>query len=371
MTEEQAVQTMTVSAAPKSTKGKTQDTGVSDNKTRRGAAADMRLRRFEDGYRHLKTFLEEKKAYPGKEEKVGGQIALGRWLAHQCKLIKKNKLPSLQREALEQLPDWQHFLQGRLLRNRNRDNFDHRITALRAYVEKNDRLPRQTEEEMDAKRLAQWVNSMRKAYHMQRLYIDFIRELESVPHWSWAMRQRSQRHNQRVSIDRMLTLLQAFLEKEQRMPHNREEYEGVSLGTWSLNKRLAHRKGQLSDDLVTRLEALPHWNWAGGPRAPPRPRTRCVKTPVRTETTPSEDEGGQRDAQFEHHVALLDLFVREHFRLPVMNEKVDGFGLGAWCTRARRLHAQQQLAPERVRLLESIPMWQWVLRRKVDPSPTQ
>lgn len=315
-----------------------------------------RIRRFEDGLRLVREYQAQKGAYPAKEEKVDG-LSLGKWLDNQCRALKKNNLPDIQKEALQGLPGWDTFVQGRMLRTRNMDLFQQHLTALEAHVARHDVLPRQTDPDADVRRLAQWVNSMRKAFHTQHLHPDLKIALERVPHWTWMSRQRPKGEKVRLSPDRMIEMLRAFLEAEKRMPRNNETYEGVPIGTWCCNKRVAHRKDQLSTDLRDRLEALPHWTWEGGPRG-------GVKGP-RAPKAPAE--GGR----FATTVALLDRFVREHFRLPVVGEKVENFGLGTWCTRVRRLRAQGTLSDAHVALLDAVPMWQWAVRQKkaAEPAP--
>lgn len=295
--------------------------------------------RFDQGYRSLQQYVEETQSFPNKDVVYNG-VSIGAWL-HKM-LRKLDNLPDIQREALERLPNWDAMMRSRVGLVRNRTAFLSMVRLLGAYVEEHKTLPRQ--KEGAELRLGQWVNTVRKMHRTGKLSEDRVSALEQIPGWSWSLRNRT--GTVRHSFDDMVEHVKSFLERERRMPKNREDVGDVAIGTWCLNRRIAHKKGLLSADVKAKLDAIPGWTWdgpgRGGQVAPRKPYTRAK--------------------EFESNLETLRKFVDAHFRLPVSQEKYDDFGIGNWCLRMRGAHKRGALPPERIAALEAVPMWKWQQR---------
>jgi hypothetical protein len=83
--------------------------------------------------------------------------------------------------------------------------------------------------------------------------------LEAIPGWFW-----------RVDFDAVwqtnLGLLRQFVEENKCLPTKKGEYQGVKLGAWVNNQRIAKKgKGKggyvMTPEREAALEAIPGWRW--------------------------------------------------------------------------------------------------------------
>jgi hypothetical protein len=106
--------------------------------------------------------------------------------------------------------------------------------------------------------------------------------------------------------------------------------DGFHLGHWVSVRRTDYKRGNLSDDLVHQLEAIPGWTW----------------DPVKT--------------RYRKYVRLLRQYVDEHgiedFSARTVYRNVR---LGAWATCRRGEYRDGRLAPWLKYELEKIPGWTW------------
>ena len=109
--------------------------------------------------------------------------------------------------------------------------------------------------------------------------------------------------------------------------------DGYKLGQWVNGQRNSKLKGQLSQDSISRLESLPDWVW---------------------------------DAyleKWEVGFAALMEYVQTHgdAKVPGAHITPQGYGLGSWISTARRKKSKNELSPDRIRRLESVPGWSWAV----------
>ena len=111
-------------------------------------------------------------------------------------------------------------------------------------------------------KLGIWVNSRRRAYKSDGLRGDLSPErcevLGALPGWAWNVFERD--------FQLGLGALRQFVEREGtiRVPSRHVETfggEAVRLAAWNSNRHMAYRNGQLSEERIEALEALPGWVW--------------------------------------------------------------------------------------------------------------
>lgn len=130
-------------------------------------------------------------------------------------------------------------------------------------------------------------------------------------------------------FDERIELLKAFVAKENRLPSTREKYNDFLIGSWIVNQRTHHRKGQLSHDEISKLEAIPHWTW------------------------------GIHRLPWDQHYDLLVEFVTIHGRLPKSGDIHRDANLGTWMYGQYRSHNCGKLNDVRIARLNLIPGWKW------------
>ncbi|UZJ23853.1 helicase associated domain-containing protein [Rhodococcus antarcticus] len=107
--------------------------------------------------------------------------------------------------------------------------------------------------------------------------------------------------------------------------------EGVVLSRWVSARRHERRTGELGDEQVTQLEALPGWSWGAG----------------------------QQEA-WATTFALLCAYAAENgtARVPT-GHTTGGVRLGAWVSRQRTAHRSGSLPTDRAAALQRLAGWEW------------
>jgi len=149
----------------------------------------------------------------------------------------------------------------------------------------------------------------------------------------------------RCGFERNLDILRWFVSANSRLPTQKEEYEGVKIGTWIHTIRQA-RKGKgnhlMTPERARALELIPGWSWGQAKTA---------------------------DEMFADNVALLQRFVSANSRLPTCREEYEGVKIGSWISTvrlARKGKGKSLMTPERAHALELIPGWSWGQAKTAD-----
>jgi len=125
--------------------------------------------------------------------------------------------------------------------------------------------------------------------------------------------------------------LEAFVEREghSSVP-NAAIVDGVRLGAWVGNQRVARNKGTLSAARIERFERLPRWTW------------------------------DVLEADWEESFSVLENYARRHGTAAVRQHQIeDGHRLGWWIGTQRQAYRQGTLDTERAERLRSLPGWSW------------
>lgn len=124
-----------------------------------------------------------------------------------------------------------------------------------------------------------------------------------------------------------------------KVPFDYVTQNGFKLGGWVSLQKTMHRAGALSPRAARLLESIPYWKR-------------------------EEKRGSLQANKWRRAFKKLQTYVRRegHYSPPVDFVTQNGFRLGAWVAAQRTLFKKGLLAPERKKLLESIPGWQWKMK---------
>ena len=283
---------------------------------------------------------------PRHHETLDG-LRLGSWVNSQRK--SQRSLSALQKDKLEELPGWKWTLESS--REMRRESA---IRELQEFVKREGhaRVPNYYKTENDF-RLGEWVQKKRS--QKDHLSLNYITQLEVLPGWSWD-----------VLSDNWEEGFRHLLEFSEREGHARVQTDfvaeaGYQLGRWAQNQRkrrnrmLSEQNGdfeplldlnvvgqrdslinsELSQDRIDRLESIPGWLWS-----------------------PNRERWQERwDIGF----LQLQEYVKTHgdAKVPLSHTTAQGYWLGNWVATARRKKLSNQLSPERLEKLESVPGWVW------------
>jgi hypothetical protein len=137
-----------------------------------------------------------------------------------------------------------------------------RVRALRAYAAEHGlaRL-RQHTVARDGSPIGRWAHRARTQYRGGRAPLELVRELESIPGWTWEPGIDRQR--------RKLELLRRFVaRKGWAALRPSTVFDGEKLGEWMVNCRQRRRIDGLGAWLQRELEAIPGWSWRPRSRRP-------------------------------------------------------------------------------------------------------
>ncbi len=347
-----------------------------------GWAWNGRVANWDEGFRLLTCYVERERHARVPHGHVEDGFNLGNWVVMNRQFQAKRKLPEGRVERLELLPGWSWDTLD--------EAWEQGFAHLQRYAsrEQHARVPlRHREDEL---KLGQWVARQRQ----QRAKMDPERaqRLEQVPGWAWDTLE--------AAWDRAFTQLQTFAEREghARVPGDHAVGD-LRLGSWVDKQRTAWRNGRLSPDRVTRLEAVPGWEWDPDGAAWERFFRRLVAfaethghTAVPQQFVDGDVHLGRwlanqrtaftagrldqdridrlaalpgwtwtpRETAWEERLARLRRFIeREGHANVVGSEAHEDFKLGTWVQRQRQAYRTGGLALDRVRRLEEVPGWWW------------
>ncbi|MEK6251845.1 MAG: Helicase associated domain protein [Actinomycetota bacterium] len=279
---------------------------------------DAREAAWEEGFIHLKRFVEREGHARVPQETREEGYRLGGWVTEQRHAYRKGTLGPQRRARLEALPGWTWDVLEAA--------WEKGFASLQRFVEREGHARVREPWREDGFSLGRWVGKQRQAFREGRLGRRRRERLEAVPAWTWNTRE--------TAWEGGFANLQRFAEREGHVQVPAKHREaGYELGTWVDKQRQAYRENRLAAERQARLEAQPGWEW--------RPA----------------------DATWEEGFANLQRFVERegHARVP-RGWLEDGYKLGSWATSQRSLGRRGRLEPERRTRLEGLDGWAWDLR---------
>jgi superfamily II DNA or RNA helicase len=241
--------------------------------------------------------------------RLGAWVNTNRW-RHGISMLSADR----ERE-LEAIPGWSW--------SPLEDQFQDGMARLRAYAAtRGHASPPAALVDDEGFRLGPWVHSRRVDRSRDRLEADKVAALEALPGWTWDPLEDRFHYGLRE--------LRAYVASfgDSRVPSSYVSPGGFKLGRW-LNK--ARQTSRSKPERAALLEALPGWTWNSG------------------------------DTVFAANLAAIKSFqeARGHARIPFGYATESGLKLGQIVNVYRTAFKAGEMPPERARLLEAAPGWQW------------
>ena len=271
--------------------------------------------RFEENLEKLRVFVQENNRLPSQTANNPEEKQLGVWCNSRRHDYKVKRLSQERIKDLERIQLWSW--------DPTEDQYQKSLQDLKKFIKQNNRLPSQTAKNPDEKQLGTWCNNRRNDYKKNQLSPEKIKELESIQQWSWDPFEDQ--------YQKSLQDLKKFIKQNNRLPSKEAKNpEEKQLGSWCQNRRQDYKKNQMSHERVQKLERISHWSW-----------------------DPIED-------QYQKSLEDLKKFIKDNNRLPSNKAKnPEEKQLGSWCQSRRQEYKKNQLSPEKIKDLESIPQWSW------------
>ena len=204
--------------------------------------------RWEEGFSALEAYVAKHgDAKVVFTHKTQDGVALGSWVGTQRKYYKQGQLSHERIAKLEALAGWVWVVEA----------WEEGFSALEAYVAKHgDAKVVFTHKTQDGVALGSWVGTQRKYYKQGQLSHERIAKLEALVGWVWDPFDQQWEEG--------FSALEAYVAKhgDAGVPVTHKTQDGFALGQWVSVQRRAYKKGQLSQERITRLEALAGWAWS-------------------------------------------------------------------------------------------------------------
>lgn len=179
--------------------------------------------------------------------------------------------------------------------------------------------------------LGSWCSRQRTLYRRGLLSAEQVAALESLPRWSWTVREERWWEQFDALADYVRVHDGVYPPQSQDARRALVEWKGERVGQFVNESRNGYRdNGWLSKfpDRVAALEALPGWVW------------------------------NQRDAEWELHFSQLQRWIALAGNAnPGHNDEVDGFLIGKWVTKQRGRILDGSIDPRRAERLRALPGW--------------
>jgi hypothetical protein len=252
----------------------------------------------------------------GHSQPPANASKIGKWVSHQRDAFRQGTLSDDRVSRLEALPGWTWNVHAGFT--------EKGFGLLSAFVQREGHslVPARFVE--SGFKLGTWVSNQRTSYRTGELPVERVQQLESLPGWSWNL-AADQWGNAFES-------LKAFVDREghAQVPKGFVE-SGFRLDRWVNVQRKSFRLGEISEDRINQLEALPGWTWS------------------------------PHEKLWEESFRFLTLFAGQEGHSQVSVDHVDpsGFTLGRWTATQRANYRRGALSKDRINRLEALPGWTW------------
>jgi sulfur transfer protein SufE len=136
--------------------------------------------------------------------------------------------------------------------------------------------------------------------------------------------------------DNKYNLLIEYVNKNSKIPTQKEEYNDIKIGSWVKTQREKYNKNKLNDERIKKLEEIQGWKW-----------------------------GEKRINTWDESYELLQDFIKENNKIPTKTEEYKDIKIGFWCSDQKKRYNKNKnkLNDERIKKLEEIQGWKWGEKR--------
>ena len=201
-----------------------------------GWAWDQKEDAWQDSYQKTVSLHKETGNYFVSRDK---DLALYRWQIKQRAHYKKGQLAQDRVQLLNEIPGW---------------TWDAEEAAWQENYQKTVRLHKETGDCRATRGkdpLGAWQTGQRVNYKKGQLAQDRVQLLSEIPGWTWDANEAAWQENYQKTVR---------LHKETGDCHAGRS-EDLALIGWQTNQRAYYKKGQLAQNRVQLLSAIPTWSW--------------------------------------------------------------------------------------------------------------
>jgi hypothetical protein len=269
---------------------------------------------WDEQLQHWVTVYSRIQKEPSTMSKDLEEKRAGQWQGNQ-RTAKKNETMSEERiTKLEAIPGWEW----------DADTWDEQLQHWITVYTRIQRVPSQSSRDPEDKRAGHWQSYQRKVYSKGIMSEERITKLEAIPGWEWETDTWDEQLQHWITVYTMI----------QRVPSQKsKEKEEARAGSWQSHQRTAKKNETMSEERITKLEAIPGWEW----------------------------DADTWDEQLQHWVTVYTRIQRA----PSKNSKdLEEKRTGQWQSHQRVAKNKRILSDERIAELEAVPGWEWGTERE-------
>lgn len=281
---------------------------------------------WDENYDYLLQFVNKNCRLPSQKEKFNG-INIGMWCTTQRSNKNKERLSEERINKLQEISVWR-WMDSTV--NINRLSWDENYNYLLQFIDKNYRLPKDTEE-FDGIKIGKWCTKHRSKKKNGKLHEDIINKLQMIPEWRWM--DESVTYNRLSWQDKYDYLLQ-FVKINKKLPSEKQKINFINIGSWCMSQRSKKKKGKLHEDRINKLQMIPEWRW-------------------------TDESVVKNRYPWQNNYDYLLQFIEINGRLPKATENFDGIKIGSWCVHQRQKYKANSLEKDNFLLLQKVPGWRW------------
>ncbi len=202
--------------------------------------------------------------------------------------------------------------------------------------------------------LGKWAHKVRTAMREGKLAEERIRILSGYPCWAWGQKE--------IAWHNRYCALKQYTEEtnlKELDPAYRTE-DGYNLWKWANNQRIAYDSGMLSPAYVNLLSNIPGWEWEKSACRSVKPARMKWDMGIDEQST-YRQQHGIAQMEWDRGIAELESYTQQHGNADVKMSLIveNGYPLGRWACRQRRLYMEGQLTSEQKAALERLSGWVW------------
>lgn len=204
---------------------------------------------FDEIYNKIIKFIEKTGKLPEKETNDEEEKKLYYICQGYKNTKRQNNLTEYKIKKLEALPNWNW---GGLLISK-KEKSEEKYKRLKAWIEKNNRLPRIKSEDIEEDELGIMISKLRYKNSKGKLKKTTKLKLEEMPIWYWNKKEENKKKCEK---------LREWVKENNRLPKLSGESELERyLYKFSIIMRKYWKKNKLSEDEIGRLDEIPYWYW--------------------------------------------------------------------------------------------------------------
>jgi len=269
----------------------------------------------------FREYAQDNKTAYVKEKLKHKGVEIGTWTYRQKQAYLQGNLSEKQIQLLESVEGW-------FWTNKTDFTWDDSFAKIVEYASENKSTHVKDKQKFKGINIASWMYLQKKAYSEKNLSEEKIKLLESIDEWFWELQLDSD-------------WFKNFKNYSEYVEENKTSsitfhitFKGKPTGGWVWRQKKAYSNKKLSEEKIKILESVEGWSW----------------------------KNKKDNAWFENFKNYSEYVEKNKTSSITYQIKFKGKLAGSWVWRQKKAYSNKKLSDERIKLLESINDWSWIIK---------